>query len=126
VEQKKSRGIGDPAARKLGLPAKPDLSTEIADSPQPGDLTGRRRFGAWSFVQFSDSSQKRALVICDCGSHAVVALGALMAGDSTGCGGCRGTPRSSPVASPRRNAFAAEIGGLERQSARQRHRGGGP
>ena len=86
------------------------------------DAMAGRRFGAWTVAQL-DPTGRRALCICACSSRREIALVALEAGDSRGCG-CSATPTMRrPV---RLSAgFAADLAASESRAGRKRHFGAG-
>jgi hypothetical protein len=79
------------------------------------------RFGAWALVSV-DATGKRALCCCICGTVTTVAVDALTAGQSAGCG-CRSTPRLSSSYPAKPSAFARDIALLERTATQARAKG---
>src|SRR5208283_597911 len=85
-------------------------------------LSGRH-FGAWVVARI-DTSGRRALVVCKCGEMRQVAIEALTAGESVGCG-CRLTRHRPGYPQADSAAFASAVARQESRSSWKQPRGGG-
>jgi hypothetical protein len=79
-----------------------------------------QQFGAWT-VALVDPTGKRATVICQCGTPGQIAVEALVAGESRGCG-CRMTPRPRVEPRPSASSFSSSLARDESNSALHRHK----
>ncbi len=86
------------------------------------DFVGRL-YGAW-VVAAVDAFGRRATVVCKCGVARQVAINALTAGESVGCG-CRLTRHRPGYPQADRAAFASAVARQESRSSWKRPRGGG-
>ena len=78
-----------------------------------------QQFGAWT-VAMVDPSGKRATCVCQCGSPGQIAIDALVAGESKGCG-CLLTHR--PAGAERLSSgFSAVLARDEGYAALHRHK----
>src|SRR5208337_1941522 len=86
------------------------------------DFVGRL-YGAW-VVAAVDAFGRRATVVCKCGVARQIAIEALTAGESVGCG-CRLTRHRPGYPQADSAAFASAVARQESRSSWKRPRGGG-
>jgi hypothetical protein len=94
VTQKERPAAGGDRAVLKACINKRDCAPSTNKSPKPQTENTERRFGALVVIRFSDSTLKRCLCRCSCGTVVQISVEALTAGEILNCGNCRQAPQA--------------------------------